>query len=71
MENQILKQWQLATVKSMHKRGVKENIQRNQRGIFLVNTVSKIYESELKIQNENKNKNISQIQTVERKQISI
>ena len=70
MENQILKQWQLATVKSMHKRGVKENIQRNQRGIFLVNTVSKIYESELKIQNENKYENTSQMQTAEKKQRS-
>ena len=48
-ENQIPKQWQFATVKSIHKDGVKENIQENQRGIFLVNTVSKIYESALKI----------------------
>ena len=43
------------TLKSSHKGGVKENIQENQRGIFLVNAVSKIYESALKIQNENKN----------------
>ena len=48
-ENQIPKQWQLMTVKSIHKGGVKENIQENQRGVFLVNTVSKIYESALKI----------------------
>ena len=60
-ENQIPKQWQLTTVKSIHKGGVKENIQENQRGIFLVNTVSKIYESALKIQNENKNENMSQM----------
>ena len=38
-ENQIWKQWQLTIVKSIHKDGVKENIQENQRGIFLVNTV--------------------------------
>ena len=37
-------------MKSIHKGGVKEKIQENQRGIFLVNTVSKIYESALKIQ---------------------
>ena len=53
-ENQMPKQWQLTTVKSIHKGGIKENIQENQRGIFLVNTVSKIYESALNIQNENK-----------------
>ena len=69
-ENQIPKQWQLTTVKSIHKGGVKENIQENQRGIFLVNTVSKIYESELKIQNENKYENTSQMQTAEKQQRS-
>ena len=69
-ENQIPKQWQLTTVKSIHKSGVKENIQENQRGIFLVNTVSKIYESALKVQNENKNENMSQHQTAGRKQRS-
>ena len=69
-ENQIPKQWQLTTLKSIHKGGVKENIQENQRGIFLVNTVSKIYESELKIQNENKYENTSQMQTAEKQQRS-
>ena len=67
-ENQIPIQWQLTTVKSIHKGGVKENIQENQRGIFLVNIVSKIYESALKIQNEKKNENMSQMQTAGRKQ---
>ena len=57
-------------MKSIHKYGVKENIQQSQRGIFLVNTVSKIYESALKIQNENKNENMSQMQTAGRKQRS-
>ena len=60
-KNHIPKQWQLTTVKSIHKGGVKENIQENQRGIFLVNTVSKIYESALKIQNESKHENMSQM----------
>ena len=57
-------------MKSKHKGGVKENIHQNQRGIFLVNTVSKIYESALKVQNENKNENMSQHQTAGRKQRS-
>ena len=62
-ENQIPIQWQLTTVKSIYKGGVKENIQENQREIFLVNIVSKIYESALKIQNEKKNENMPQMQT--------
>ena len=57
-------------MKRIQKVGVKENIQENQREIFLVNTVSKIYESALKIQNENKNENMSQMQTAGRKQRS-
>ena len=61
----------MAKIKSIHIGWVKENIQENQRGIFLVNTVSKLYESALKIQNENKNKSMSQMQTAERKQRSI
>ena len=69
-ENQIPKQRQLTTVESIQKGGVKESIQENQRGIFLVNIVSKIYESALKIQNENKNENMSQMQTAGRKQRS-
>ena len=32
-ENKIPKQWQLTTVKSIHKGGVKGNIQENQRHI--------------------------------------
>ena len=48
-KNQIPKHWHLRTVKRIHngrvkrihKGRVKENIQENQRGIFLVNTVSK------------------------------
>ena len=69
-ENQIPKQWQLTTVKSVRRGGVKEKIQENQREIFLVNTASKIYESALKKHNENKNENMSQIQTAGRKQRS-
>ena len=47
-----------------------KNIQENQEGIFLVNIISKIYESVLKIQNENNNDNMSQMQTAGRNQRS-
>ena len=66
-ENQIPHQQQLTTVKSVHKGRVKENVQKNKRGLFLVNTVSKMYENRLKIQNKNKNENMSQMQTAGRK----
>ena len=35
-------------MKSIYKGGVTGNIQENQGGIFLINTISKIYESVLK-----------------------
>ena len=60
-------------MKSIHKGGVKENIQENQenqRGIFQVNIVSKIYHTALKIQNEKKNENMSQMQPAGRRQRS-
>ena len=40
---------------------IRRNIQDNQRGVLLVNTF--LYEIALKMQNENKNENMSQIQT--------
>ena len=57
-------------MKSIQKDGVKENLQENQIRIFLVNIVSKIYESEFKVQNEKKNEKM-QMQTAGRKQRSI
>ena len=45
---QIPNQQQLTIVKSIFKSGVKQNIQDNQIWIFLVNTISKIYESVVK-----------------------
>ena len=44
-ENQIPKQWQMIIVKSFYKGVVKESIHNNQRGVFLVNTVSKTHKS--------------------------
>ena len=58
-ENQIPKHWKLTIVKTIHKGRIKEKNQENQRGIFLVNTVSKIYESVLKIKNENIRKDVT------------
>ena len=70
-ENETPKLWQLRAVKSIYKGGVQEKIQENQIGMFLVNIISKISdESVLKIQNENKNENISQIEITGRKQRS-
>ena len=57
-------------MKSIHKGEVKENIHENQRGIFLVNAVSKICENVLKRQNKNGNENMSPMQIVEGKQRS-
>ena len=60
----------MTTVKSIHNDGVKENIQENQRGIILVSTILKIYESALKIQNKNKNENMPHMQTAGKKERS-
>lgn len=50
---------------------MQEKIQENQIGMFLVNIISKISdESVLKIQNENKNENMLQMEIVGRKQRS-
>ena len=67
-ENEIPILWQLTAVKSIYKGGVKEKIQENQIGMFLVNIISKISnESILKIQNENRNENMSQMEITGRK----
>lgn len=63
--------WQLRAVKSIYKGGMQEKIQENQIGMFLVNIISKISdESVLKIQNENKNENMLQMEIAGRKQRS-
>ena len=67
-ENETPKLWQLTAVKSIYKGGVQEKIQENQIGMFLVNIISKISdESILKIQNENRNENMSQMEITGRK----
>ena len=52
-------------MKGIYKGGVKENIKEKLREIFLMNTISKLYESVLKMQNENNNDNMSQMQTMD------
>ena len=58
-ENKIPIQWRETKIKSVYKGGNKERIQENQREIFLMNIVCKVYEIVKKIQNENKQENIS------------
>ena len=43
-EQRALIQWRQATIKSIYKGGNKANISESQRGIFLVNIISKVYE---------------------------
>ena len=62
-ENKLLIQSQEANIKSVYKRGNKERKQESQRGILRINIVCKVYERVKKLQNENKQANISSIQT--------
>ena len=61
----------MTIVKSIYKGVAEKNIQEDQRGIFLMRLqYQKIYESLLKIQNENNNENMTQMQTTETKKRS-
>ena len=68
--NKIPIQWKRKKIKSVYKRGNKERIQESQREIFLINIVYKIYERVKKLQNENKQANISSMQTAGKKKRS-
>ena len=70
-ENKIPIQWRETKIKSVYKGGNKERIQESQRGIFLMNIVCKVYERVKKLQNENKQENISSMQTAGKKNRSI
>ena len=61
-ENKIPIQLRETKIKSVYKGGNKERIQESQRGIFLMNIVCKVYERVKKLQNENKQANISSMQ---------
>ena len=62
-ENKTLIQSREAKIKSAYKGENKERKQESQRGIFGINIVCKVSESVKKLQNENKQANVSSIKT--------
>ena len=66
----LSKQWQQAIIKAVYKKGSGEEQSKNQRGLFLVNIVSKVYEKMKKTQNETKHHKMSEMQTAGKKQRS-
>ena len=69
-EQRTLIQWRQTTIKSIYKGGNKVNISDSQRGIFLVNIISKVYELVKITQNEKNNSKISEMQAPGRKEKS-
>ena len=65
-ERQVARQWDQILIRSLHEKGPKEDLG-NQRGIFLTNTISKIYERVKLIQNEHNLNNMSEMQCAARK----
>ena len=51
-ERNIPKQERETTIKSIYKGGLRENLSKTQRAIFIMNAISKAYERETEIQNE-------------------
>ena len=43
-EGGMPKQWQLTTIKSVRKKGNQGKLSESQRGLFMVNVLSKVYE---------------------------
>ena len=64
IEQRTLVQWRQTTIKSIYKGGNKANISESQKGIFLVNIISKVYELVKITQNEKNNSKISEMQTI-------
>ena len=67
-EKIIPKQWQRVIIKSVDKKGSGEKLSKNQRGLFLVNIMPKVYEKIKKTQSETKLNKMSEIQTPGKKQ---
>ena len=67
MEKKVPAQWRKTKIKSTYKGGNREKLQESQRGIFLINIISKVYERVKKIQNEDKQAKISNMQTAAKK----
>ena len=65
-ENTIPIQWNQIIIRSIHKKFPKEDLA-NQRGIFLTNIVSKVYEKVKLLQNEENISNMSRMQCAGRK----
>ena len=63
----IPKQWEEVVIQSIEKKKRGSKLEDTERGIFLTNTISKIYESVKKIQNENVINNIDTMQMAGRK----
>ena len=66
-EQRTLMQWRQTTIKSIYKGGNKANISESQRGIFLVNIISKVYELVKITQNDKNNSKMSEMQVAQRK----
>ena len=69
-EQRTLMQWRQTTIKSIYKGSNKANISESQRGIFLVNIISKVYELVKITQNDKNNRNMSEMQVAARKERS-
>ena len=66
-EQRTLVQWRQKTIKSIYKSGNKANISESQRGIFLVNIISKVHGLVKITQNEKNNGKMSEMQATGRK----
>ena len=69
IESTIPHQWNQLFIRSLHKKGLKEDLN-NQRGIFLKNIVSKVYEKVKLLQNEENVSKMSWMQCAGRKNSS-
>ena len=69
-EQRTLVQWRQTAIKSIYKSGNKTNISESERGIFLVNIMSKVYEIVKITQNEKNNSKMSEMQAARRKEKS-
>ena len=69
-EQKTLMKWRQTTIKSIYKAGNKVSISESQRGIFLVNIISKVYELVKITQNDKNNRKMSEMQVAGRKERS-
>ena len=60
--------WHLTTLKSVTEKWNQDKLGESQRGLFIVNVASKVYERVKKTQNEKINKNMNQMQCTGRTQ---